>query len=183
LSDDAPAVLGEASEGASWLAPCQNNNVAETGDRGAHAERNDKHRRLASAWLLGSECGTPLGQLILQRQPMECLRVLRTSQFELSSLEWEKRQQDRVLSATASGISLHGCRDYRVSVAAQGLLEKRCMEMLEVIFSRPQMWMALPALSFRFDCRATIFRVLSRLGACVTELYGHQHSLFPVRMF
>ena len=57
------------------------------------------------------------------------------------------------------------------------------MEMLEVIFSRPQMWMALPALSFRFDFRATIFRVLSRLGACVTELYGHQHTLFPVRMF
>ena len=183
LSDDAPTVLDEASEGASWLAPCQNNNVAETGDRGGHAERNDKHRRLASAWLLGSECGTPLGQLILQRQSMECLRVLMTSQFELSSLEWEKRQQDRVLSATASGISLHGCRDYRVSVAAQGLLEKRCMEMLEVIFSRPQMWMALPALSFRFDFRATIFRVLSRLGACVTELYGHQHTLFPVRMF
>ena len=104
--------------------------------------------------------------------------MLLSGQFELSSVGWEKRQQDRVLRARANGHSLHGCRDYRPSIAAQGLLVNRCMEMLETIFSHPHVWSALPTLCFRFDFRATIFRVLSRLGSCVTELYGHPHTIF-----
>ena len=57
------------------------------------------------------------------------------------------------------------------------------MEMLEAVFANPQVWSLLPTQCMRFDFRSTMFRVLSRLGSCVTELCRHPHTLFPLRMF
>lgn len=149
------------------------------GDAPSWAEVNAKHRRLAAEWVMQR----PLAKMLLQRMVMEPLRALMAAQFTIASDEWEQKQLAAVAEAAARGDTGWGTREYRVSVAASGSLEKRFFEQLQVLLGRPEMWQAMPTSALTASFCALGFKLVSRSGCCVLELLQHPHEQMPMRMF
>lgn len=141
---------------------------------------NATHRRVAMEWLSSK----PLRFLTLQRIIMEPLRQLLAHQFHVAGAAFEAEQQMRVASKLALG---GGCkfsdRDYRASLAAKGVGEKKCLGQLQSLFTSPEVWTIFPRSAYAVHFRALAFRMLARCCCCIQQLLGFPHQQFPCRMF
>lgn len=147
------------------------------GDEPAWAAINTTNRRLALAWLTS----TPLAELILQRLTMEPLRQLMTFQFRIASDAWEVEQRASLAKAMSrDGGATFADRDYRLCIAAEGREEARCLEQLGLLFEQPVLSDLSPPSAFTVGFRALAFRVWSRAGCAVKELF-FPNQRFPLR--
>lgn len=149
-------------------------------DQPAWAAINAAHRRLASAWL----SGTPLVDLLLMRLVMEPLRQLMAHQFQVASEAWEVDQRARLAKAILrDGGASFADRSYRLSVAAEGDEEAKCLSQLGQLFEQSALWDLFPRSASSVGLRALAFRLLSRAACAVRQLLSFPHEQFPVRLF
>jgi hypothetical protein len=72
-----------------------------------------------------------LGELILMRQAMECLRSLQNAHFYVNSEEFELAHQGLVAAAVLRGESGLFVRDLPVTMAASGTIQRDCLSKLQ----------------------------------------------------
>lgn len=150
--------------------------MGETAAKGPQV--NAANRRGAAMWLESK----PFGKLVLQRLLMEPLRHLLAEQFRVAGTDWEKQQQCDAASSLSSGSSSFG-RQFRPSLAAQGLAERGCKDRVRLLLDKEELWDALPTSCFTVSFRSLSFRSISRLACSVHQLLECYHMRFPIRLF
>jgi hypothetical protein len=115
------------------------------------------------------------------RQAMECLRSVQCNHFYVNSDEFEMAQWGLVAAALLRGESGLFARDFPVTMAASGDIQRDCLVKLRYLFQRPFMWTILPNASQTVEFRADAFILLSRIGCLVEENYSHPRAVFPNR--
>lgn len=139
---------------------------------------NAKHRRVGSEWVMSR----PLSMLVLLRLALEPLRRLLSSILEVAGEEWEMEQRAKVAAKLQCGVAHTTDRSYRLAIAAQGLDEARCFDELQQLFDRDQTWQHMPTEVHNVEFRALSFRMLSKVGCMVEELFAQAHRCFPIRL-
>ena len=156
---------------------------ATASDARAHTEtsnlarENAKNRAAALLWM-DSGPGQILMLLMVALRPLD--RFLGQS-FELCGVEWEQQQRAKEAEGMLQGRA--GDRQYRVEVAALGLLEQSFFENLEHLYFEEEPWSVFSAKSMTESFNSFIFRLLSRLGAAVEQHVVHGHQQYPCRLF
>lgn len=143
------------------------------------AEVNAFHRRCAVRWLLGK----PLGPLILQRLVMEPLRQLLRTQLTIAGDAWENEQRRKVLSSSVESPNPFGQRDYRLGLAAEMNAERSFFQRLRALFQENVFWEMIPVGCHTTAFRSLAFRLLSRAGCAVHELFVRPHKRLPFQVF
>jgi hypothetical protein len=111
---------------------------------------------------------------ILLRNVCSPLQELLGDQAALSSEKWDNQQRAKAARAVAHGTP-HGqrlTRDFRILIAAEGILENKCMNKFLILPS---------ALTNR--TRAYAFIMLNRSGALLEKLIARRHRLPPYNNF
>ena len=88
------------------------------------------------------------------RQAMECLRSLQNAHFYVNSEEFELAHQGLVAAAVLRGESGLFVRDFPVTMAASGTIQRDCLSKLQYLFEQPCMWSVLPNASHTVEFRA-----------------------------
>ena len=140
---------------------------------------NAQHRSKGLKWLIGK----PAGDLIAMRLVMEPFRVLLGNYFDMTSADWEERQQHRLLQASASGGATLASRDYPLAVLAAGELDADFLEKNKIMLQRPQLFACLPRTWLVCSQRAKLFRMISRSGCAVQQMLATEHAGFPFQLF
>lgn len=140
---------------------------------------NAARRGQALAWLNTA----PFGRLVLQRLLMEPLRQLLGRQFEVAGADWEQSQACKAAQAAEEGEAKVASRDFRLTLAAQGEAERKCLEQAQLLWTERNLWAALPESNYTVEFRALSFACLSRLVCATHQLLVVPHQSFPIKMF
>eukprot|EP00971_Amphidinium_carterae_P327758 6459272-Amphidinium_carterae.3 len=148
-----------------------------------NAADNARDRRIATAWI-NSSSQMPLATLVLLRTSMDPLIKLLNSQLDISSLDWELRQQASLaawFNTPDADPAKMPLRHFQVTIAAEGLLEKEYMQSITALFG--EVWELIPAQATHVEFRRRCFQVLSRQAALVYATIELQHTMFPTKLF
>ena len=140
-----------------------------------HAALLAKDRWHAQQWISGGI----LANLHIMRTVLEPMQEMLTAQFHLNSSEFELEQQ---AMACQQGPG-EGVRHFMLTKAASQEIEKNFFAKITTLFNDPGKWSHLPdpALTTKNNCK--IFRLLSRSGCLVHQLYAHNHTIYPTKVF
>ena len=140
---------------------------------------NARNRREGARFWVGD----PLGDLMRMRLLLEPMRAFLEKQFQVSSADFERRQLSPLAAALSRGETGVGARTYRLSVAADGLLDRHFWDKLRAVFEDDALWSIMPPQARTVSQRAVSFSGLSRAGCVFEELIGSTHKRFPHRAF
>ena len=138
-------------------------------DAGAreYATQLARDRRCGQEWLLTD----PSTNLYVMRTVQQPLLDLLYSEFHVSSPEHELVEQAKAPRA------------FKLTECARQVHEIGFFNKLHTLFVDVQVWHQLPPVGKTSDWRCKIFRLLSRAGCLVQELYAHKHTLSTYCMF
>ena len=139
--------------------------------------QNAKDRSVSWKWLQSD----PLSHLILIGIAMHPLEVLKKELLVVSGQNWELQQ--RAKTARSQVEKKADSRAYRLTLAADEVLDKDFVANLKRIFTTPGVWACMPESSLTVGFRAKSFRVLSKLGAAVHQTARHPHQQYPVKLY
>jgi len=148
----------------------------------SQAELNAQDRRIACAWVQSK----PLRDLIVMRLVMVPLAELMQAHLALGSHKWETDQRRRELQAIRGGMAEGDAalgREYRIAIAAKGVIEDRFSAKLQYLLTEPAMWSLILPADVTEAANSFAFRLLSRSGCLVAELLEEKHRKHPFRMF
>ena len=155
---------------------------ASSSNSSGHAAFNAKCRAAANAWLSQAP-GLLMGKLLLMRMVVAPLAHMLHSQLDISGQSWEDRQRSKVARSMMSGERPSCHRQYRITVAADGVLEGRCMREIEVLFQDEKKWALCPTPCRTLRFRSLSFRTLAKAASAVFQLCAVPHREFPYRAF
>ena len=148
---------------------------------------HEKHRSEAeraqdrvkgSAWLEKK----PLSHLVLMKVSMTPLVHLLTSQLQMSGLNWERHERAGLLDPQAASDDLPH-RQYQLTVAAEGVLEKTFFHSLQGLFHDESHWKLVADDDITVGFRSLCFKVLSRAGCMIYTELTVPHRSFPTCLF
>ena len=165
------AGLGSGERGASFS------------DAGApeYAEQLAQHRKLAQAWLARD----PSTSLYAMRTVMQPILELLYSEFHVTSPEFELLEEAKACSAhlhDQDGVPLTP-RAFKLTECAHQVNERDFFKKLHTLFVDREAWQHMPAVGKTAEWGCRVFRLLSRAGCLIQELFAHKHTLFPYCMF
>lgn len=140
--------------------------------------QQDTHRREASLWLMSDR----LAPSLIIRQTLEPLRQLLAEQLDLGSKAWHRRQERAEAQRLAS--CGEGSREWPVTVACSGCMERRAQERMWMLLDDVRMWQDLiPIDQQTVRLRSLTFRLLSTADALVETVIAQPHRQYPLKMF
>eukprot|EP00971_Amphidinium_carterae_P348668 6490620-Amphidinium_carterae.1 len=145
-------------------------------------QQHSHDRQVASEWLNSS----PLSYLVALRLAVQPLTSLMYRQFQSCSAQWELGQRSQLvtqMSAAASTEGLTPHREYMVTLAAAGTLEKKCLEDIMKLFFDCPHWQLVSDSHLQVWFNAKLFCLLTREACCVEQLLSHEHKVFPCRLY
>eukprot|EP00971_Amphidinium_carterae_P224127 4447366-Amphidinium_carterae.2 len=144
------------------------------------AAQNDAQRRKAMAWLQTS----PVDTMLIMRLTMMPLLSLLHRQFQVCGQDWERQQQVAAIQKLQAG-SVEGslARDYMITLACEGVLEKEFAENLSKVAKESQNWLVIKDHNINAEVNHLIFKMLSRAGCLVETKLCQPHRLFPYKTF
>ena len=178
LEQDMPVMVGLIPvEDAAAAVPADTapQNLGGQGDPSG-ARQNAKDRRMAWQWLQGDPF-MGLLKMAIALGPLERVRHLH---FGVAGQEWEMRQKAKAADLVLRGEASQ--REYRLQLAAEGLLEQEFQGHLLSTFKDDSRWGLLPTGALSVAERSESFRLLSRIGAAIAQLLAQPHSLYPVKL-
>eukprot|EP00971_Amphidinium_carterae_P133246 2638808-Amphidinium_carterae.1 len=149
-----------------------------TGQNIDFSKRNALDREKAWAWVKTA----PLPRLWLMRLVLGPLMTLLYKQLELSSENFEVKQQASQAKSCMEG-SARWSREFRLLTAAQLTLESQFFDCIGDLFTGKQHWEHFGPECSTLSFNAKAFRVLSRASAAVYALLKMAHQTYPIKMF
>ena len=133
-----------------------------------------KDRILAQQWLQKDV----LTSMFIMRTVLDPLQELMSGQFYLNGPEFELEQQ-------AHACQHHNAvpRHFMLTKAASQELEKKFFTKLAALFKAPNTWQFIPEVGKTTETNGKIFRLLSRAGCLVLQLYALPHTVYPIKIF
>ena len=165
----------------------QTDAVRDAAARDVPTDTHEKHRSEAersqdrskgSAWLQKK----PFSYLVLMKVSMTPLVQLLNSQLQMSGINWERHQRAGLLGPHGASDDLPH-RQYQLTVAAEGLLEKTFFDALKGLFHDESHWKLVLQDDVTVAFRAQCFRVLSRAGCMIYTELSLPHQAFPTCLF
>ncbi|CAK0800461.1 unnamed protein product, partial [Prorocentrum cordatum] len=148
----------------------------------AAEEQNSADRRIACDWILSD----PLFDLLLMRMALTVLAPLDHVGLTMSGEAWEREQRHKVAAALSAGQSMAAAmagRQYRISVAAEGAAEMSAFRKLRYLYDEDEFWTIVPIKYFDDANVTKVFRLFSRLGALIEELWAAPNRSKDVQLF
>jgi hypothetical protein len=155
------------------------NNETDASGQMSKAALNAKDRRLAWEWLSQS----PHAVVALIRLLMEVMREAMASLLEMAGKTWELKEFVKAGIAAFRGEGRIQARTYRLLVGALGILEKHALDKLKALYESDIWDLIIPKSSFTCGFRSLCFRLISRLGCAIEELWANPNRKFPSKAF
>ena len=140
------------------------------------AAENERRKRQALTWL----SSRPLGRIMAMRLCMKPLTELMISYMQRSSQVWEKQQRGKACAPAAEGEApayRSGLMDY-VRLVSEQQFFRGLTQMLD-----DTTWQCLPPSCWTHSFQTFVFKMSSRMGACIEELLVEPTRRFPLRLF
>eukprot|EP00971_Amphidinium_carterae_P282985 5617604-Amphidinium_carterae.1 len=149
-------------------------------EAGADKSRIDnmKLRQAASEWLSSH----PLHNMMIMKLIVDPLAQLMKDQLYLSSNEFELQERVKMARSMMAGDMNLSSRDFRLTVAAKGLLTNAFFKSIADLWGSPK-WELLPETACTVTTRNLVFRMIQRAAAAVFELLVCVHRIYPIRLF
>ena len=112
---------------------------------------------------------------------MQPLEALTKEMLVVSGHNWELKERAKAARCVLEDKPI--ARTYRLSLAADHILEDQFTGQLLHQFSTPDVWACVPEEALTLEFRAKSFRVLSKMGASVHQTVRHPHQQYPVRLY
>jgi len=148
----------------------------------AAEEQNSADRRIALEWI---ESG-PLFDLMLMRLALTVLAPLDHVGLTMSGEAWESEQRHKVERALTEGLPMPEAmarREFRITAAAKGVAEHSAFDRLRYLFDEDAFWTIVPRKYFTEANVSKVFKLLSRLGALIEELWASGNRCLDIQLF
>ena len=143
------------------------------------AEENEANRQAALRWLATSG-PSPDTQLILLRTVIAPLQSMLRALLAISAESWEVRQRAQLLQGTNQAAL---GRDFRISIAARGDLEREALLKLSTLLVDSRLWCLVLPRDLTVKVRALAFLMITRAGANLLRRFVSPPLEVAVRVF
>eukprot|EP00971_Amphidinium_carterae_P348159 6490355-Amphidinium_carterae.2 len=144
------------------------------------AEDHSKDRKKAMKFW----SGRPFGKMVILRISLQPILGLLHDQFRTCSEDFELQESAKLAEALLQGQDIVGIgREYMLTLAANGTLEKRFLDMLMVCFTELSPYNILPQSDLNVSMNALAMKLLCRLGAMVEDQLASIHRTCPFSIF
>ena len=143
------------------------------------AQEHARDRGQAAEWLSSDV----LPYLILLRLGLASVSDLMHQMFAVGSDNWELQQQAAAADALELPSGRRPLREYMLTVAAQGDLERSFFGQVQDLVLSQLHWKTVPEAFWTVQFNAMIFKVFSRLACMVEQRIAHPHRVFPLCVF
>ena len=101
--------------------------------------------------------------------------------LDMSADKFDATQEVKVLDDVLRGVAPR--REFRVTMAAECLIEGKCLKKLRFLQNEPDMWQMIPLHDHNVSMRCLAFRLHSRIGCLIEVLLVHKHRSMPIAIF
>eukprot|EP00971_Amphidinium_carterae_P335464 6471322-Amphidinium_carterae.1 len=128
--------------------------------------------------------GHPFGKMVILRISLKPILGLLHDQFRASSEEFELQESAKLAEALLQGQEIVGIgREYMLTLAANGALEKSFFERLMVCFTDLAPYSIVPQRDLNVSMNVLAMKLLCRLGAMVEDQIASIHRRCPFSIF